>query len=64
MNVNYIHVQVSFITTMASKGKSPNFTELEKTILAELVRDRKDVIESKLTDGRMVEKKEEGMVLD
>ena len=34
---------------MASK-KSPNFTELEKTVLIELVDSRKGIIESKQND--------------
>jgi hypothetical protein len=41
---------------MASK-KSPNFTELEKTVLIELVDSRKGIIESKQKDGKMISKK-------
>jgi hypothetical protein len=41
---------------MASK-KSPNFTELEKTVLIELVDSRKGIIESKQNDGEMISKK-------
>jgi len=41
---------------MASK-KSPNFTELEKTVLIELVDSRKGIIESKQNDGKMISKK-------
>ena len=35
---------------MSSK-KSPNFTELDKTVLIELVDSRKGIIESKQNDG-------------
>jgi hypothetical protein len=38
---------------MASK-KSPNFTELEKTVLIELVDSRKGIIESKHNDDSAV----------
>jgi hypothetical protein len=38
---------------MASK-KSPNFTELEKTVLIELVDSRKGIIESKQNDDSVV----------
>jgi hypothetical protein len=38
---------------MASK-KSPNFTELEKTVLIELVDSRKGIIESKQNDDSAV----------
>jgi len=41
---------------MASK-KSPNFTELDKTVLTELVDSRKGIIESKQNDGEMISKK-------
>ena len=41
---------------MASK-KSPNFTELEKTVLIELVDSRKGIIESKQNDGKMSSRK-------
>ena len=41
---------------MASK-KSPNFTELDKTVLIELVDSRKDIIESKQNDGKIISKK-------
>lgn len=41
---------------MASK-KSPNFTELEKKVLIELVDSRKGIIESKQNDGKMISKK-------
>ena len=41
---------------MASK-KSPNFTELEKTVLIELVDSRKGIIESKQNDGKIISKK-------
>jgi hypothetical protein len=41
---------------MASK-KSSNFTELEKTVLIELVDSRKGIIESKQKDGKMISKK-------
>ena len=41
---------------MASK-KSPNFIELEKTVLIELVDSRKDIIESKQNDGKIISKK-------
>ena len=41
---------------MASK-KSPNFIELEKTVLIELVDSRKGIIESKQKDGKMISKK-------
>ena len=44
---------------MASK-KSPNFTELEKTVLIELVDSRKGIIESKQNDGKMISKKNKG----
>jgi hypothetical protein len=38
-------------------GKSPNFIELEKTVLIELVDSRKGIIESKQKDGKMISKK-------
>ena len=38
---------------MASK-KSPNFTELEKTVLIELVDSRKGIIDSKQNDDSVV----------
>ena len=41
---------------MTSK-KSPNFIELEKTVLIELVDSRKGIIESKQNDGEMISKK-------
>ena len=41
---------------MASK-KSPNFIELEKTVLIELVDSRKNIIESKQNDGKIISKK-------
>ena len=41
---------------MASK-KSPNFTELEKTVLIELVDSRNGIIESKQNDGKMISKR-------
>ena len=41
---------------MASK-KSLNFIELEKTVLIELVDSRKDIIESKQNDGKIISKK-------
>ena len=41
---------------MASK-KSLNFTELDKTVLIELVDSRKGIIESKQNDGEMISKK-------
>lgn len=41
---------------MAAK-KAPNFTELEKAVLLELVSEKKSVIESKQNDGRMICKK-------
>jgi hypothetical protein len=41
---------------MASK-KSPNFTELNKTVLIELVDSRKGIIESNQNDGEMISKK-------
>jgi hypothetical protein len=41
---------------MTSK-KSPNFIELEKTVLIELVDSRKDIIESKQNDGKIISKK-------
>jgi hypothetical protein len=47
---------------MASK-KSPNFTELEKTVLIELVDSRKGIIESKQNDGEMISKKN-GKILE
>ena len=40
---------------MASK-KSQNFTELEKTVLIELVDSRKGIIESKQNDGKIISK--------
>jgi hypothetical protein len=41
---------------MTSK-KSPNFIELEKTVLIELVDSRKNIIESKQNDGKIISKK-------
>ena len=41
---------------MASK-KSPNFTELEKRVLIELVDSRTGIIESKQYDGKIISKK-------
>ncbi|XP_062619358.1 myb/SANT-like DNA-binding domain-containing protein 3 [Saccostrea cucullata] len=42
---------------MATRQKSANFSELEKEILLELIHARKDIIENKQNDGRMVSKK-------
>lgn len=42
---------------MSKNSKSPNFTALEKTVLLELIDSRKDVIENKQNDGKMVLKK-------
>ena len=42
---------------MSKSCKSPNFTALEKTILLELIDSRKDIIENKQNDGKMVSKK-------
>ena len=41
---------------MASK-KSSNFTELERTVLIELVDSRKGIIESKQNDGKIISEK-------
>jgi hypothetical protein len=42
---------------MAARQKSANFSELEKEILLELIHAKKDIIENKQNDGRMVCKK-------
>lgn len=42
---------------MAARQKSANFSELEKEILLELIHAKKDIIENKQNDGRMVSKK-------
>jgi hypothetical protein len=42
---------------MATKQKSPNFSELEKEVLLELIGTRKNIIENKQNDGRMISKK-------
>lgn len=42
---------------MTTKVKSPNFTELEKETLLELVNSKKSIIESKTNDGKMVGRK-------
>jgi hypothetical protein len=49
-------LQLCQYPAMASK-KSPNFTELEKTVLIELVDSRKGIIESKQNDGEMISKR-------
>jgi hypothetical protein len=41
--------------------KGPNFTELEKCTLVELVGSRKDIIENKASDTKMINKKKIGM---
>ena len=38
-----------------------NYTELERNVLLELVEARKDVIENKKNDGRMIGRKRKGM---
>ena len=40
-----------------ARKKSLNFTELEKTVLIELVNSRKGIIESKQNDGKLINKK-------
>ena len=42
---------------MATKQKSPNFSEFEKEVLLELIGTRKNIIENKQNDGRMIIKK-------
>ncbi|XP_062573814.1 myb/SANT-like DNA-binding domain-containing protein 3 [Saccostrea cucullata] len=42
---------------MSKPSKSPNFTALEKSVLLELIESRKDIIENKQNDGKMVLKK-------
>ena len=38
-------------------SKSPNFTAIEKSVLLELIESRKDIIENKQNDGKMILKK-------
>lgn len=45
------------LKTMATRQNSANFSELEKEILLKLIHARKDIIENKQNDGRMVSKK-------
>lgn len=42
---------------MSRPSKSPNFTAIEKSVLLELIESRKDVIENKQNDGKMILKK-------
>ena len=42
---------------MSRPSKSPNFTAIEKSVLLELIESRKDVIENKQNDGKMIIKK-------
>lgn len=44
------------LKTMATRQNSANFSELEKEILLKLIHARKDIIENKQNDGRMVSK--------
>lgn len=45
------------LKTMATRQNSANFSELEKEILLKLIHARKDIIENKQNDGRIVSKK-------
>lgn len=59
----YVSFQSSQEEARIKRSRVPNFTAHEKGLLARLINKRKDIIESKLTDGKTIARKKDAWLL-